>query len=263
MYRLLFIVLLISLVTACGSPTGNNTASAPAATGAPPTAAPAAKPTEAAKPAAPSTAPVAKAQDAPKAAQPTPAAGGGHSSAPASTGAIKLTLVPEESEARYLVREQLAQRNLPNDAIGKTKKVTGSLVIDPNGVINRAESKFSVDMASIQTDSGMRDNFMRGNILQTSRFPTAEFVPTEVKGLSTPLPTSGDVQFQLVGDMTILGVTKPLTWDVTAKIDGKTLTGQAKTAFKFADFNITQPRVPSVLSIEDNIRLELDFKLAA
>jgi hypothetical protein len=36
---------------------------------------------------------------------------------------------------------------------------------------------------------------------------------------------------------------------------------QAWTAFTFADFALTQPRVMSVLSIEDHIRLEVDLTL--
>lgn len=162
-----------------------------------------------------------------------------------------------------MVKEQLAQRNLPNDAVGTTKNVTGSLVIDQSGKVAKDQSKFTVQISSLKTDQSMRDGFIHRSVLESDKYPNADFVPTEVKGLPSPLPTSGDVNFQIVGDMTMRGVTKPVTWDVTGKIDGKTLTGKATTRLKFADFNMTQPRVPVVLSIEDDIRLELDFKLAA
>ena len=36
---------------------------------------------------------------------------------------------------------------------------------------------------------------------------------------------------------------------------------QAATAFKFAEFELTQPRIFRVLSIDDNIRLEVDLTL--
>jgi hypothetical protein len=36
---------------------------------------------------------------------------------------------------------------------------------------------------------------------------------------------------------------------------------QAKTGFRFADFGLGIPRVASVLSVEDNIRLETDLLL--
>src|SRR4029079_202734 len=94
------------------------------------------------------------------------------------------------------------------------------------------------------------------------KYPAAVFVPTSVSGLPSPLPTAGDVTFQLTGDLTVHGVTKSVTWDVTATAtDGNDLAGPATTSFTLADFWLTQPRVPVVLSVEDTIRLELDFHL--
>ena len=75
------------------------------------------------------------------------------------------------------------------------------------------------------------------------------------------MPQSGDVTFKLVGDLTIRNVTKQVTWDVTGKIQGNELAGQATTSFKFDYFGLTQPKVPVVLSVEDHIQLELDMVL--
>jgi len=54
-------------------------------------------------------------------------------------------------------------------------------------------------------------------------------------------------------------VTRPVTWDVTARLNGQDLTGTATTSFKFEDFGMSVPRAFVVLSVDDNIRLELDF----
>ena len=68
--------------------------------------------------------------------------------------------------------------------------------------------------------------------------------------------------FQIVGLLTIHGVTRPATWTVLASAgDGTKLTGTASTSFAFEDFKIAQPRMPIVLSIENKITLELDFQL--
>jgi hypothetical protein len=56
-------------------------------------------------------------------------------------------------------------------------------------------------------------------------------------------------------------VTRPTTWNVTARFNGNQITGSATTAFTFADFELTQPRVPVLLSVADTIRLEYDFTL--
>jgi polyisoprenoid-binding protein YceI len=75
------------------------------------------------------------------------------------------------------------------------------------------------------------------------------------------LPESGEVQFQLIGDLTIRDVTQRITWEVKAHIEDGEATGLATTSFPFATFKLTRPQVPIVLSIEDNIRLELDFHI--
>ncbi|MCS7220644.1 MAG: YceI family protein [Anaerolineae bacterium] len=172
---------------------------------------------------------------------------------------VRLILVPGRNEARYRVREQLVGLSLPNDAVGVTREITGTIVARTDGTILAAESRVQVDLRTLKSDESRRDDFIRRNTLQTDRFPFAVFVPTEIRGLALPLPESADVEFQLIGDLTIRDVTRQVTWEVKARIEGGEATGQATTSFPFAMFNLTQPRVPVVLSVEDNIRLELDF----
>jgi len=178
-------------------------------------------------------------------------------------GALRLTLVTDTSQARFRVREQLAGVQLPSDAVGATKAIQGAIVFGPNGEIIREQSKFTVDLNTLRTDQPMRDAFIKQNTLETQRFPTAEFVPHTAQGLPWPLPTSGEVTFKLIGDMTVHGATRTVTWDVTARFSGREVSGTATTSVTFGDFGMTQPRVARVLSIEDNIRLELDFALQA
>jgi protocatechuate 3,4-dioxygenase beta subunit/polyisoprenoid-binding protein YceI len=177
-----------------------------------------------------------------------------------AAGGILFTIVPGQSEARYKIREQLANRDLPNDAIGKTDQVSGSITVQEDGSID-PNSQFSVDVSTLASDQNMRDNYVRRNILQTDQYPNVTFKPTSVSGLENPLPTSGPVQFELTGDLTIRDVTKPVTWTVTGNADGDQASGTATTSFTFADFNLPQPRVPVVLSLVDNITLEVDMAI--
>ena len=204
--------------------------------------------------AAPAPAPAAAPAPAP-APPPAPAA----EPAPAVAAGDVLLAISEGSEARYRIKEQLARRNLPNDAIGRTDEVQGTIVFDADGAVRSDVSRIVVDMSALRSDSDRRDNYVRRNTLETSRFKTAEFVIKDTPGLTWPLPGSGETAFQLVGDMTLHGVTAPLTWDVTAEFDGEGVTGLAKTSFKFDAFDMSKPRVALVLSVEDNIRLEVDF----
>jgi polyisoprenoid-binding protein YceI len=189
--------------------------------------------------------------------KPTDQPASGDSSAPG----IVYQIVPENSKANYRVTEQLVNNDLPNDAIGVTNGISGSITMLPDGTIDKTKSKFTVDLTSLQSDKSMRDNFVKRNILDTANYPNAVFVPTEIKGLPSPLPQSGSVTFQVSGDLTIKDVTRPVIWDVTGEIKNGIATGKATTAFKFADFNLNQPKVPVVLSVVDKITLEVDVAL--
>jgi hypothetical protein len=134
-YRIAVLPLLVILLAACAAPAPATSAPAPAPTALPPTAAPAATAAQATdKAPAPTTAPTA-------------VAGGS-----AAAGSVTYELVAANSEASYAIREQLARNDFPNDAVGKTQAVSGSVTVKPDGTIDSANSKFVVDATTITSD---------------------------------------------------------------------------------------------------------------
>ena len=168
--------------------------------------------------------------------------------------------VASGSKAEYRVREQLARFNFPNDAVGVTESVTGAIVVNADGSF-APESKLTVDMRSLKTDEPKRDGFVRQNTLEIDRYPNAEFVPRRHKGMPMPLPASGSATFQLIGDMTLHGVTSEQAWDVAAAFAADAVTAKAAARFNFAKYKITIPRVFGLLSVDDDIRLELSVRM--
>lgn len=173
---------------------------------------------------------------------------------------LRLVLAPDGNAARFRVREQLAQMSLPNEAVGVTSGITGAIVL-VDGKVVPAESKITVDLTTLKSDRDRRDGYIKRRTLETDRFPTAELVPAALPGLPSPLPSSGPMTFQIVGDLTIHGVTRTSTWQVTAEAKDGGFTGIATTRVKFEDFGMVQPRVAIVLSVEDDIGLEYQFHL--
>jgi len=86
------------------------------------------------------------------------------------------------------------------------------------------------------------------------------FVPRLVEGLTMPLPTSGVVAFQLSGDLTVHGVTRPVTWQVNAQLDNHDVSGSATTTVQLSDFSMSPPKAGPVVSVEDGMGLQLDFR---
>jgi polyisoprenoid-binding protein YceI len=251
------------MVAACS---GGQSTPAAAPPSAPPAAPAAAKPAEsapspaaaaaspAASPAVPTVPPVAVASASPAA---SPAA-----VVAVPPGGVRLTLAGDGSEARFRAREQLAGKDAMSDAVGTTSAVSGNIVLGPQGAPLAEQSKLVVDLTTLKSDESRRDNYIKNNTLQTAQFPNAELVVRQLTGLPWPLPTSGSANFQLQGDLTVHGVTKPTTWDVQATLADREVSGQAKTGVKITDFGMPIPRVTVVLSVNDDVGLEINFKAA-
>jgi polyisoprenoid-binding protein YceI len=182
-------------------------------------------------------------------------------SAQAGPGAVRYAVVAEQSEARYRVREQLVGLNFPNDAVGSTRAIEGGVAFDAEGRVLATASRLTINLGTLRSDETRRDNYIRRNTLETDRYPTAVFVPAEIRGLPVPLPPSGSASLQVMGDLTVRDVTRRVTWEATAAFDGAEVSVRARTSFRFEDFGLRVPRVSVVLSVEDAIRLEADLRL--
>jgi hypothetical protein len=78
-----------------------------------------------------------------------------------------------------------------------------------------------------------------------------------------PLPAGMQAQagFQLIGDLTVYGNTSEVTWNTVATFNQKQITGRAVTEFPFTQFKIPKPQLARIMSVDDTIRLELEFRL--
>jgi polyisoprenoid-binding protein YceI len=180
-------------------------------------------------------------------------------------GAVRYIVAASGNTARYRVREQLMGKDFPNDAVGETAQVTGAITLDNAGRIVADQSKFVVNVGVLKSDSDRRDGFIKNRVMEVEKFPTVTLVPTALRGLPANLASAGvsaPVTFELVGDLTVKGVTHPTTWRVTARRNGDQVIGSVSTRFTFADFSLTQPKVPILLSVADTIGLEYDFTIA-
>jgi polyisoprenoid-binding protein YceI len=179
--------------------------------------------------------------------------------AAAADGEVLLVLVPDQNEARFRAHEQLLGRPLPNEAVGTTRSVSGELVLEPDGTFLPGASRVVIDLRTLRSDQRQRDNYIQQNTLETAQFPTADLVPLQTVGLPLPLPSNAEVAFQIVGDLTVHGVTRQTVWDVAALLGEQEVTGLASTRVRMTDFGMTPPRAGPVVDIDDELTLELQF----
>ena len=184
---------------------------------------------------------------------------GGRPQAPPKPFPITLTIT-DGTTASYRVREQLAGIDFPSDAVGQSTAVTGTVVFNKDGSVDASQSKLTFDLRTLKSDQSMRDGFIQRRTLETDQYPTVEFVPKSVKGMPNPL--DGQIGFQLTGDMTVHGTTAPVTWQGIATVDNNNgvVAGRATTEFKFETFGMTPPQIARVMSVNDSITLEVEFR---
>jgi polyisoprenoid-binding protein YceI len=180
---------------------------------------------------------------------------------PPPTAGMHATLI-DGSSASYTVTEQLVGINFPNDAIGTTPTLTGNLTIAADGSIPSGSSKFSADLRDLRSDQSQRDGYIRKNVLDTDKYPTAEFVPTKIQGVPQMIPFQGQAGVQITGNLTIHGVTKEVTFQgITTFAQDGTVAGRAKTTFTFDTFGLPKPSIARLMSVDDKITLELVYRL--
>jgi polyisoprenoid-binding protein YceI len=170
------------------------------------------------------------------------------------------TVASEDSTASYTAQEELASVGA-NEAVGTTNAIIGSILLSESNVPLSC-SNFAVDMRTMESDESRRDNYLRSNVLQSDTYPFATFVVAAVHGPESGLVDGETTTLQLVGDLTIHGVTKSVTWDAEVTLDGDTLTGTATTTFLIADFGMEKPIVGPVVSIDDEIVLNVEITAA-
>lgn len=153
--------------------------------------------------------------------------------------------------------------NRPYRPVGKTNAIEGEFVVSTDGAPSGQVTRMRVDLRTLTTDSARRDNAIRERWLESNTYPYADFVSTNALNLPASYQDGQEVTFALVGDMTIRGVTKSVTWNVTGARNGTVVTGKASTVINMSDFGITPPNIANMIKVEDAVTLEVAFVATA
>ena len=136
----------------------------------------------------------------------------------------------------YRVKETLFGQS--HEAVGRTNDITGSMTIDGATV---SAVDLSVNMKTVKSDQSQRDGQFNGRIMETTRYPTATFKLTQPLVLSSVPSDSTVVNTRATGDLTLHGVTKSVTFDLSAQRDGATIKVNGTIPVVFADYRIGNP----------------------
>ena len=160
------------------------------------------------------------------------------------------------SVARYKIGEQFARLPTPITAIGETSGIDGKVYLNKEGHVSDSQtSVIIVDVQSLTSDENKRDNWVRRNGGIGSEIAIDVL---EISGHSWPLPQTGDMKVSIKGDMTISEITNPVVWEGLLEIENKAISGTISTEITWDQFQLSKPRLPFIISVDDEIILELD-----
>ncbi|MRG59122.1 YceI family protein [Agromyces sp. CFH 90414] len=199
---------------------------------------------------------VGEADAAPSVTAAPSASAPGDGSASAEAGDLSGTwAVGAGSFAGYRVDEVLNGTDVT--VVGRTEQVTGTLEVEG---LSLTAAEITVDVASIETDSGNRDDYFRDTAMRVDEFPTATFVLTEAVTTSTA-PVAGEVQtVQATGELTLAGTTREVTVELEAVFDGEGGQVAGSIPVTFADFGVEAPNLGFV-SVEPDGFVEISLRV--
>ncbi|MNB97668.1 hypothetical protein D3C75_449000 [compost metagenome] len=141
------------------------------------------------------------------------------------------------------------------------KPVTGSWTLNTaDAAQNKAEG--SVDLSGLSSGNGQRDNHIKGSdYLQVDQHPKATFAVKSFENLPKEWKAGVTESFKMTGTLTVRGISKDVTFDAKAQLDGSQLKLEGQTVVTFEDYGMKNPHTV-VLSAQNDVTVQLRLVLA-
>jgi len=177
---------------------------------------------------------------------------------PVALAAQLFRISSSESVARFAVDETIP----PQTAVGTTNQIAGDFIIDFANPANSQLGVIRINLRTLRTDDPDRDNSIRCCVLLTAQdaYEFTEFVPTSVTGLPTQVSLGQTVDLQVTGNLSLRGVTRPVTFTVRMTLgSAEEIRGEAAAFVNRSDFGILDDDMLAYHGVAEQVRLEFDF----
>jgi polyisoprenoid-binding protein YceI len=142
---------------------------------------------------------------------------------------------------------------------GTTDQVRGHITCTPDALVGPVDLRIEVDLASLDTGIGLRNNHMRDRHLETDEFPHAVFTGEAVTRATSALVAGQTVELDVRGQFALHGVVRPRELTATAILAGDgTLTVDVEFPVSLEDHAIERPGfLVMKLADEQTVRVHL------
>lgn len=180
----------------------------------------------------------------------------------ATTGLVIFQIDPAQSQVRFELDEDLRGNRIT--VVGTTDQVAGELALDLSNPTAAQVGEIRINARTLLTDNNFRNRAIQNEILDTGAHEFITFTPTAVTGLPATVNVGDAVTFTIAGDLTIRGISQPVTFHVQATaVSATELTGTASATINREDYGLVIPNVPNVANVEEEVELHIDFVAGA
>ncbi|ALC89562.1 hypothetical protein AM500_07020 [Bacillus sp. FJAT-18017] len=170
---------------------------------------------------------------------------------------VKWAIDPAHSSVDFSVRHMMIA-----NVKGTFQSFNAEVVADPAD-LTTAEIAFTVDAASIDTRNADRDNHLRsGDFFDVENNPKITFTTTSIS-------KTDEGEYDVTGDLTIRGVTRPETFAVVYEGTGKDPWGNQKVGFSGtgainrADYGLTWNSALETGGVLVGDKIKISFEIQA
>lgn len=136
---------------------------------------------------------------------------------------------------------------------GGFKQFTGTIDL-VNAKAEESSVSVDIDMTSVFSDTdGLTDHLKTGDFFEVSKFPKASFKSTKIAA------ATGADSYTVIGDLTLRGVTKSVSFPATIKVSDTDVTVKTDFSINRKDFGIVYAGKADDL-IRDDVVIKLDLK---
>jgi polyisoprenoid-binding protein YceI len=199
------------------------------------------------------------------------------SGAPRVAGMRTFVIVPEQSRASYHAKEEFfagAMKLLgikPGrvTAVGTTQAIDGKFQLDATRPVPiLGDNVFTVRLNTLTSNQQKRDDYLRevrdDGGPSFDAYPLATFKATGITSHPPDVASdSSGIDYQLPGELTVRDISRRVVFDVKGRVAGDTFSGAGRTQIRLSDFGIGPIRFAEILSVADDVELEVVFTARA
>ena len=164
-------------------------------------------------------------------------------------GTSRQYVVVEGSEITFTVGEVLSRLPTSIEAVLRTSELSGQINLDGQ------PSTVEVNLHSLNSDQQYRDRYV--HLQMFPQHPVASFTVDSVTELPGEFDSGDTFQRSVSGTLNVKGADFPISFDLEIRNDGDLLNVLGRTVFTWQQLDVPVPTARSVVSIEDEVHVEI------